>query len=863
MYWEDELIESKDFLRLISKTFQIGAEESTSKGFNAFLHQQIFPDLGRVFVEIYFYKVSEDIFFPEKSSTVYGQEIIPGVPALILAQESLLEDFGSHGHYRVINTERDTPPFLANTGNTVHALLPLFTENCLTAILYVGSKEISAFPEDYLLGIQTLTEVIASQIKNLDGLPSLQRPTTLTGNPDQLHQALYDISEKAHLVSSEEELYKSLHTIVARLLNARNFIIALLQERGGEQYLKFVYFGDEFDAHMLGMEIKIDPKDKLAFSTYMLKSGKPILLTPDTYDEFCLVNDIQPVGTKPTSLLGVPFYLEHLSGVVLVPSYDDVIFTDKDKDLLLYVARHIGDALSRKKRLDDLREANEIFSLFLRHSPMHVYIKEVECGESRIVQASETYGKLLDKTVAELIDKNMTELFPAEFAAKTTINDWEVVSSRIPQQTEDYLDGRTYSTIKFPIIQGGKTLLAGYSVDITERKQAEEERFNFERQLQQTQKAESLGRMAAAIAHTFNNQLAVVIGNLELAIMDLPLDAKPVTELTAAMEGARKAAEVSGLMLTYLGQKTGLHAPLDLSDSCRQSLPFLEAGASPGLMFKVNLPSPGPTISANAQQIQQVLTNLIINAQEAVGENKGVVSLAVKVASPGDIRAAHCFPIDWQPQDVTYTCLEVSDTGCGIEIDDFNKLFDPFFSSKFPGRGLGLPVVLGLVKAHNGTVTVQSAVGQGSTFRVYLPLSAQEVPEQQYESAQPSAAKECGTILLVDDEKRLRDMVETILMHLGYTVLLAKDGIEAMEMFVQHQDEICCVVSDLTMPGIDGWQTLAALRKVSPGIPVILSSGYDEAQVLIGDHPERPQAFLHKPYQIAELQAALAKAMKG
>lgn len=863
LYCEGELIVSKDFLRLISKFSQMGAEELTLLGFNAFLHRHIFAGLGRVFAEIYFYRVNEDIFVPEKPSTVCCQENISGVPALILAQDPLLEDFRSHGHYRVFTTERDTPPFLANTGNTVHALLPLFTDNRLTAILYVGSREIPAFPEDYLLGIQALTVVIASQIRNLNDSISLQKSTTLNESSEQLQQALYDINEQAHLATSEEELYKSLHTIVARLLNARNFVIALRQERGGAQYIKYVYLCDEFDAHIQGMEIKIDPKNKLNFTGYLLQSGKPILLNHDNYDDFCLENDIQPLGTKTHSLIGVPFYFEHLAGAVLVPSYRQVIFTDKDKDLLVYVARHIGDTLSRKKQIDDMREANEIFSLFLRYSPMHVYIKEVKNGESRIVQASEAYGKLLDKTSAELIDKNMAELFPAEFAAKTTANDWQVVSNSVPLQAEEHLEGRTYSTIKFPIIQGGKTLLAGYSVDITERKQAEEERLNLERQLQQAQKAESLGCMAGAIAHTFNNQLGVVIGNLEMAIMDLPRDAKTVTKLAAAMQGARKAAKVSGLMLTYLGQTTGIHEPLDLSESCRQSLMLLQAEAAHGHIIKVNLPSPGPTVSANTNQMQQILTNLVTNAQEAVDENKGVISLAVKVVSPGNIGAAHCFPNDWRQQDVDYACLEVSDNGCGIDSGDFNKLFDPFFSSKFTGRGLGLSVVLGLVKAHNGAVTVQSAVGQGSTFRVYIPLCAQEVPKLQAEAAQPAAVKASGTILLVDDEEILRDMVGTMLMCLGYTVLAAKDGIEAVEMFAQHQDEIRCVISDLTMPHMNGWQTLAALRKVSPGIPLILSSGYDEGQVLIGDHPERPQAFLHKPYQMVDLQAALAKAMEG
>ena len=858
------MIESKDFLRLTSKFSAIGAAESTSQGLSVFLRHHIFGGLGRAIAEIYFYRASENIFVPERSSAVGCQKSISGLPTSIVAQSPLIEDFRNHRHYRVFTTAHDDcPPFLADTGNTTHVLFPLFADQDLLAILYVGSNEIPSFPEDYLLGLQTVAVMIASHIRNFNDISPLPESTALTEKSEQLQQALYDISEQAHLVSNEEELYKSLHSIVAGLLNAQNLIIALRQERGGEQFLKIVYLGDEFDAHMQGIELKIDPMAKLSFSGYLLKNGKPILLNPDTYDDFCLTNDIQPIGTKPQSLIGVPFYLEHLAGVVLVPSYHHVIFTDKDKDLLVYVARHIGDALSRKKLLDDMREANEIFSLFMQHSPMHVYIKEVKYGESRIVQASEAYGKLLNKTVAELIDKNMDELFPAEFAAKTTANDWQVVNSNIPLQTEDHLGGRTYSTIKFPITQGGKSLLAGYSVDITERKQAEEERFNLERQLQQAQKAESLGRMAGAIAHTFNNQLGVVMGNLELALLDRRQDAELARKLASAMQGARKAAEVSGLMLTYLGQTTSVHEPVDLSESCRRSLMLFQAGISHGITLRVDLPSPGPTVNANTNQIQQVLTNLVTNAEEAVAANKGVISLTVKIASPCDIGEVHYFPNDWQQQDMTYACLEVSDTGCGIDSGDFNKLFDPFYSSKFTGRGLGLSVVLGLVKAHNGVVTVQSAVGQGSIFRVYLPLSAEKGPELQASVGQPAAAaKESGTILLVDDEEFLRHMTGTMLNHLGYSVLAAKDGIEALEIFAQHQDEIRCVISDLTMPRMNGWQTLDALREVSPEIPLILSSGYDEAQVLFGDHSEHPQAFLHKPYQLVELQAALAKALE-
>ena len=396
--------------------------------------------------------------------------------------------------------------------------------------------------------------------------------------------------------------------------------------------------------------------------------------------------------------------------------------------------------------------------------------------------------------------------------------------------------------------------------DITERKQAEEQSAKLEALNGQIQKAESLSTMAGSVAHHLNNKLGVVIGNLEMALYDLSLGADLHKKLTAAMQGALMAAEVGGLMLTYLGQKTGKRIPLDLSATCRKHLPLVQAAAPKDLILNTNLPIVGPTIRANDDQLQQLLTNLVTNAWEAVGEKKGSVNLLVKAVSQTDIPTAHRFPVDWQPQDPAYACLEVSDTGCGITEENFDRLFDPFFSTKFTGRGLGLPVVLGIVRAHDGVITVESE-GYGSIFRVFLPLSAEKIPPQLGKSSQSFTREGSGTVLLIDDDEMIRDMVKTMIMHLGYTVLSAKDGIEAMEMFAQHQDAIRCVVSDVTMPRMSGWETLVALRKLSPGIPVILCSGYDEAQVLIGDHPESPQAFLHKPYQMVQLRDALAKTM--
>jgi PAS domain S-box-containing protein len=397
--------------------------------------------------------------------------------------------------------------------------------------------------------------------------------------------------------------------------------------------------------------------------------------------------------------------------------------------------------------------------------------------------------------------------------------------------------------------------------DITERKQVEADKEKLEAQNQQLQKAESLGRMAGAIAHHFNNQLGVVIGNLEMAIDVMPLGAGPIENLTAAMEASNRAAEMSGLMLTYLGQTSGKRELLDISKACLRSLPILLTVMPGKVVLSHDLPTPGPVINANAKQMQQVQTNLVTNAWEAAGEGRGSIHLRVKTVSLSDIPATHRFPQNWQPQDHAYACLEVTDAGSGIADEDIEKLFDPFFSSKFTGRGMGLPVVMGIVRAHGGVITVESELGRGSIFRVFLPVSAEEVLRQPDKAIQPLAIERGGTVLLVEDEEMLRKMAAAMLKHLGFSVIEVKDGVEAVEMFRQRRDEIRCVLCDLTMPHMNGWETLTALRQLAPDIPVILTSGYDEAQVMAGDHPEWPQVFLGKPYTRKELSDAIGQAL--
>jgi PAS domain S-box-containing protein len=408
---------------------------------------------------------------------------------------------------------------------------------------------------------------------------------------------------------------------------------------------------------------------------------------------------------------------------------------------------------------------------------------------------------------------------------------------------------------------GGIIFMCGVDKDITEHKYLEAKKASLEVQNRQLQKTQSLDRMAGAISHHFNNKLNVVMGYLEMVIGDLPPGDSHAENLERAMQSAQKAAEVSGNLLAYLGQIRNKVECLDLSEICTVLLPVLLAGMPKNVALETDLPAPGPYIRADAKQIQQILTNLVINAWEAIGEETGTVRLSVKTVPAADIPASHRFPLEWQPKEQCYACMEVTDSGCGIQGQDIEKIFDPFFSTKFTGRGLGLSIVLGIAKTHGAAITVENRLNGGSVFRVFFPLSVQIEARQNKQIAKAPEIAAGGTILLVEDEAALREMTRIALVRFGFTVFQAKDGIEAVEIFGQHKDEISCLFSDLTMPRMGGWQTISALRAMRRDLPVVLASGYDEDSVMKGEHPELPDFFLNKPYDLNKLGDTIGKAI--
>ncbi|MFP3913079.1 MAG: PAS domain-containing protein [Desulfobacteraceae bacterium] len=407
-------------------------------------------------------------------------------------------------------------------------------------------------------------------------------------------------------------------------------------------------------------------------------------------------------------------------------------------------------------------------------------------------------------------------------------------------------------------------LMTGTHVDVTERKKAEAERLALERRLHQVEKAESLSRMAGAVAHHFNNLLGAVMGNLELAQMDLTQGKAVAGRLTEAEKATRRAADMSRLMLTFLGQTPSSPMRMDLSKTCLDRLAELQGEIPDRVMVETDLPVPGPVVKADPGQAGQALAILVANAWEAMDEDGGGrIQVSVSTENRRRIRGDRRFPIDWQPATDRYACLTVSDNGRGMSPEMIHRIFDPFYTDKFTGRGLGLAVALGIVKSFGGCMTVESEPGKGSTFHVFIPLTTESVVQPEPEKpADKKKIPEGGVILLVEDQQMVRDAAEAMLKYFGFEVLTARDGMEALTIFRERQGDIRLVLTDLSMPRMNGWETLKALRKIRPDIPVILSSGYDEARAMAGDHAEKPEAFLCKPYQMAGLKAAVEKALE-
>jgi two-component system cell cycle sensor histidine kinase/response regulator CckA len=371
------------------------------------------------------------------------------------------------------------------------------------------------------------------------------------------------------------------------------------------------------------------------------------------------------------------------------------------------------------------------------------------------------------------------------------------------------------------------------------------------------QKLESLGVLAGGIAHDFNNLLGSILAESELMMEDQADNAADLDGVMRIRSVAIRAVEIVRELMAYAGQESELLRPIDLSLLVGEMLLLLKVAISKRATFKVDLPSNLPAVRINAAQIRQVVMNLITNASEALEDQDGVISLTVaQIPVPDASRRGGPNVPESSIQ------LEISDTGCGMTEEIQAKIFDPFFTTKFTGRGLGLAAVQGIVRAHGGTIQVESAPGRGARFTILLPCSGQ--PAEDSSGLPAPAIREdgsvFGTVLLVEDEELLRLAVAKMLRKGGFTVLEAGDGRTAVDLFQANQTAVDVVLLDMTLPRMSGREVLVELRRIRPGVKVILTTAYSEDTALLNVGEQRPWSFIRKPYGLAQLAELLRTA---
>jgi PAS domain S-box-containing protein len=384
-----------------------------------------------------------------------------------------------------------------------------------------------------------------------------------------------------------------------------------------------------------------------------------------------------------------------------------------------------------------------------------------------------------------------------------------------------------------------------FTHDVTEERQRQA-------QMQHAQKLESLGVLAGGIAHDFNNLLVAILGNAELALMDLSPTSPARECIQEIVTSSRRAAELCRQMLAYSGKGKFLVQAVDPRALVQEMAHLLEVSISKQAVLRYDFSEHTSPIEADVTQLRQVVMNLITNASDAIGGRDGIIRIATGTAHCDQAYLSQAYLRDDLP-DGDYTFLEVSDTGSGMDAATRERMFEPFFSSKDDGRGLGLSAVLGIVRSHHGAIRVYSEVGKGTTIKVLLPATKRPAVAIDEGNDGASIWHGEGLILVVDDEPGVRRFAERTLRKAGFDVITAKDGIEAVEMYTKRSSDIAGVLLDMTMPRMDGKTAFAEMRKVDAGVRVVLSSGYNEQDATSEFAGKGLAGFIQKPYRPPEL----------
>jgi len=546
----------------------------------------------------------------------------------------------------------------------------------------------------------------------------------------------------------------------------------------------------------------------------------------------------------------------HVNGTVSIVLWNSAYIYAKDGTTPVATVAQGHDITERKLAEKELAQQKALFEAIFNCIPDAIVYTNVD---REVVGINPAFSSIFGFDVDEMTGKKTSFFYESleEYERQGRLRfNLAATEHALPYEVSyrkkdgSIFPGETLGTV----IKGAKDKIIGYIGvirNIAERKQAEREKQKLELQFQHTQKLESLGVLAGGIAHDFNNILTSIIGNADLALMRINPESPAIDNLHNIEIASARAADLAKQMLAYSGKGKFVISNHDINGLLEEMLHILQVSISKKAVLRLNLTRPLSSVEADATQIRQIIMNLVINASEAIGDKSGVIAITT-----GCMDCDRSYLKDvWLDENITdglYVFIEIADTGCGMDKETLAKLFDPFFTTKFTGRGLGMAAVLGIVRGHKGAIKVYSEPGKGSTFKILLPANCK--PAEIFNlDPQNNHWRGSGTVLLVDDEETIRGVGAEMLKELGFNVVTANDGREAIEVYKAKTD-ISFVILDLTMPHMDGDQCFRELRMLNPDVKVIMSSGFSELEVTQKFVGKGLAGFIQKPYKLSVLR---------
>lgn len=505
---------------------------------------------------------------------------------------------------------------------------------------------------------------------------------------------------------------------------------------------------------------------------------------------------------------------------------------------------------------DSPSDARLVFEALRESSEVRFEITHVSCLAAALEHLSghRTDAVILDLGLADSTGINtLLKVYEADprvpIVVLTGLRDEGLASWAMKSGAQDYL----------PKEQMEGRLLAHSICHAIERHQLHTQLDEIRQQQLEDQRLKSLEMMAGGIAHDFNNLLTIILGKAELARNE----SKPVA-VRAALDqigtAGHRAADLCGQLLAYSGGGRLEVQPANLSEVVEEMAPFFRRSIPRNVSLKWHLPRSVPCVDADVGQLRQLIMNLFLNAFEAIGDDSGTITLATGALHANRERLAGVFG-SGLPEGV-YVYLEITDTGCGITPDTRARIFEPFFSTKFAGRGLGLSAVFGIVRGHKGTIEIVTEEGHGSTFRILLPASTAVKPVAPVTAIPDAVWKGKGTILVVEDDVGVREVVGEMIWELGFDVILTSDVSNAMECCRRSGTDLVLALIDVVLPEEDSDKAYDGIRKVLPNLPILLMSGSSEKVAIRALNGKEVSGFVRKPFRFMELRRRIYTALK-